>query len=197
MVWGYTLEQHAAAHSNTLHTRLTHDDPTGWRRLIGCLKLQAIFRKTATNYRALSRKITYKDTASYGSLPPCWETLQHSATHVCSTLAAIYCQKDLQNVFITWSYTVMIQDGSLEEMAPHCTSLQLTATHCNTVFSFEIALYETRLQSATLCSPLQHSGSLQSTATQDSGLHSRRYQKSIVYNIRLRSSKISHIVNTL
>jgi len=25
----------------------------GWRRLIGCLKLQVIFRKRATNYRAL------------------------------------------------------------------------------------------------------------------------------------------------
>ena len=34
---------------------------TGWRRLIGCLKLQVIFRKKATNYRALLRKMTYED----------------------------------------------------------------------------------------------------------------------------------------
>ena len=33
-----------------------HQD-TGWRRLIGCLKLQVNFRKRATNYRALLRKM--------------------------------------------------------------------------------------------------------------------------------------------
>ena len=30
----------------------------GWRRPRGCLKLQVIFRKRATNYRALLRKMT-------------------------------------------------------------------------------------------------------------------------------------------
>ena len=44
---------------------------TGWRRLIGSLKLQVIFRKRATNYRALLWKITYKDNASCDSTPPC------------------------------------------------------------------------------------------------------------------------------
>jgi len=44
---------------------------TVWRRPIGCLKLQVIFRKRATNYRALLQKMTYKDKASYGSLLPC------------------------------------------------------------------------------------------------------------------------------
>jgi len=43
---------------------------TGWRRLIGCLTLQVIFRKRATNYRALSQKISYKDKASYDPTPP-------------------------------------------------------------------------------------------------------------------------------
>jgi len=33
---------------------------TGWRRLVGCLKLQVIFCKRATNYRALLQKITIK-----------------------------------------------------------------------------------------------------------------------------------------
>ena len=32
---------------------------TGWRRLRGCLKLQIIFRKRGTNYRARLRKMTY------------------------------------------------------------------------------------------------------------------------------------------
>ena len=50
---------------------------TGWRRPIGCLKLQVIFRKRATNYRALLRKITYKDKASYDSTPPCrWKLVK-------------------------------------------------------------------------------------------------------------------------
>jgi len=44
---------------------------TGWRRHIGCLKLQDICRKRAIDYRALLRKITCKDKASYGSLSPC------------------------------------------------------------------------------------------------------------------------------
>jgi len=44
---------------------------TGWRRLIGSPKLQLIFHKRATKYRALLRKMTYKDKGSYGSSPPC------------------------------------------------------------------------------------------------------------------------------
>ena len=42
-----------------------------WRRLMGCLKLQVIFHKRATNYRVLLRKMTYTDKASYWSSPPC------------------------------------------------------------------------------------------------------------------------------
>jgi len=44
---------------------------TGWRRLIGSPKLQIIFHKRATKYRALLRKMTYRDKASYESSPPC------------------------------------------------------------------------------------------------------------------------------
>ena len=44
---------------------------TGWRRLIGSPKLQIIFHKSATKYRALLRKMTYKDKGSYESWPPC------------------------------------------------------------------------------------------------------------------------------
>ena len=52
-------------------TRSNECRATGWRRPIRCLKLQVIFRKRATNYRALLRKIMCKDKASYGSSPPC------------------------------------------------------------------------------------------------------------------------------
>jgi len=36
-----------------------------------CLKFQVSFRKRATNYRALLRKTTFNDKASYGSSPTC------------------------------------------------------------------------------------------------------------------------------
>ena len=48
---------------------------TGWRRPIGCFKLQVIFRRRGINYRALLRKMAYKDKASYESLPPCTVTI--------------------------------------------------------------------------------------------------------------------------
>jgi len=41
------------------------------KTLIGSLKLQVIFRKRATNYTALLRKMTCEDKASYDSTPPC------------------------------------------------------------------------------------------------------------------------------
>ena len=39
------------------------------RSLIGCLQLQVIFHKRATNHRSLLRKVTYEDKASYDSTP--------------------------------------------------------------------------------------------------------------------------------
>jgi len=48
---------------------LVCDDTTGWRRFIGCFNLQVSFRKRATNHRALLRKMTYEDKASYDSTP--------------------------------------------------------------------------------------------------------------------------------
>ena len=49
---------------------------TGWRRLIGSPKLQIIFHKRAIKYRALLRKMTYKDKGSYESSPPCTCTMR-------------------------------------------------------------------------------------------------------------------------
>jgi len=42
-------------------------ESTGWQNPIGCLKLQVILRKRATNYRALLQKMTTKDKATYDS----------------------------------------------------------------------------------------------------------------------------------
>ena len=44
---------------------------TGWRRLIGFLKVQVVFCKRATNSRALLLKMTYEDKASDDSTPLC------------------------------------------------------------------------------------------------------------------------------
>ena len=56
---------------------------TGWRRLIGCLKLQVIFHQRSTNSRALLRKMTYKDKASYDSTPTCniVDLVSHDSFH--------------------------------------------------------------------------------------------------------------------
>jgi len=51
---------------------------TGWRRPIGCHKLQVIFGKRGTNYGGLLRKMTCKDKASYGSSPPCTMHIYHN-----------------------------------------------------------------------------------------------------------------------
>jgi len=91
---------------------------TGWRKPIGCLKLQIIFHKraTGTNYRALLRKITYKDKASYDSTPPytkIW-SCQYSLLHLeCQTILIsnlnLIClfsrehgKRDLENQIIDW-----------------------------------------------------------------------------------------------
>jgi len=43
----------------------SHTLCTGWRRPIGCLKLQVIFCKRSTNYTALLRRIPYEDKAPH------------------------------------------------------------------------------------------------------------------------------------
>ena len=55
---------------------------TGWRRPIGCLISCITFRKLAANYRALLRKMTYKDKASYESSPPCTGLVYRSFSFV-------------------------------------------------------------------------------------------------------------------
>ena len=63
---------------------------TGWQGLIECLKLQVIFCKRATNYRAPLQKMTSKEKASYGSLPP-W--MNASLIHVdVMSLEVIFCK---------------------------------------------------------------------------------------------------------
>ena len=80
MLTALGLYTHTYSHTHSLsvtqiyvyiYRSCEYADSTGWRRLIGCLKLQIIFCKRATNYRALLRKMTYEDKPSYASSPPC------------------------------------------------------------------------------------------------------------------------------
>jgi len=67
---------------------------TEWRRLIWCLNLQVISRKRATNYRALWRKMTYKDVAPYDSTPPCtkvWSLLNTRDHFLWGSPSGIFC----------------------------------------------------------------------------------------------------------
>jgi len=64
---------------------------TGWRRTTGCLKMQVIFCKRATNYRALLQKMTYIDKVSYESWPPCTHlVLKCTRLHVLISCIHLY-----------------------------------------------------------------------------------------------------------
>ena len=93
---------------------------TGWRRLIGSPKLQIIFHKRATNYRALLRKMTYKDKGSHESSPPCSHTtvsIYNVANSVyCSVLPRVtVCGSVLQRVAVMLFFIVI----SLSHTQPH------------------------------------------------------------------------------
>ena len=60
-----------SVHVIPIDSTVLQQHSTEWRRCIGCLKLQISFRKRATNFRALLRRMTYKDKASYVSTLPC------------------------------------------------------------------------------------------------------------------------------
>ena len=84
-----------------------HNSSIGWRRPIGCLKLQVIFRKRAINYRALLQEMTYKDKASYGSSPLCicitWLIHMCNMTHSHVRHDAFTCPTRLFNMCdMTW-----------------------------------------------------------------------------------------------
>jgi len=60
-----------------IYTSCIYKWNTGWRRLVGSPKLQIILHKRATKYRALLRKMTYKDKGYYESSPPCTSLLSY------------------------------------------------------------------------------------------------------------------------
>ena len=130
----------------------------GWQRPIGCLKLQVIFRKRAIKYRALLRKMTYKDETSCGSSPP--YTLHYTLKTHCNTLqhtAAHY--NTLQHI--------TTHCNTLQHAVTHYNTLQHITTCCNTL-PHTAAHYNTLQHSTSHCNTLQHTAAhytLHSTST--------------------------------
>ena len=111
---------------------------TGRRRLIGSLKLQVIFRKRATKYRALLRKMTYEYKASYDSTPShtcdttqytesCNELMSYvsrthvmyvSRTHVIDTPQCIACMSHVTRVTVPHSQVWHASPHTCD-MTPH------------------------------------------------------------------------------
>ena len=130
---------------------------TGWRRLIGCLKLQVIFHKRATNYTSLVRKVTYEDKACYDSTPPCSTALHSSCTFLRECVALPY----IHPTSYTFSYSLYTcclpstappRDQRLHICSPP-SSLEkcvLSTQHCPTFF-LHILLYCLHVLSTQHC----------------------------------------------
>jgi len=94
--------QHTATHCttnpcNTVQHTARQTPATGWRRLIGSPKLQVIFRKRATNNRALLWKLTYEDKGSYESSPPCKGT-----QYIRQVLSASIAPTSIFKLWVNW-----------------------------------------------------------------------------------------------
>ena len=88
----------------------------GWRRPIGCLKLQVIFRKRATNYSALLQKMQ-KHSPNNGV---CWSMILQN--HSWKVLPAMH----VDSILFWGEYAVNEQNHT------HTWNLlQHTATHCS------------------------------------------------------------------
>ena len=108
---------------------------TGWRRLIGCLKLQVIFCKRATNHRALLQKTTFKDTASYGSSPPCIR-----CTHVVCRRSC--CSKIKHTYSYIYTHTNMYVRACVYACVCVCVCIYThTCTHTHTRTHKYICIY--------------------------------------------------------
>ena len=89
---------------------------TGWRRLIGSLKLRIIFHKRATRYRSLLREMTYKDKGAYESSPPCtcadgrvtYILAFHVRTCICTHAHTIFLSLSLSCIY-TYMYTIFLK----------------------------------------------------------------------------------------
>jgi len=162
--------------SHVAHIYMSH---TGWQRLIGCLKLQVIFCKRATNCRALLRKMTCKNKPSYASSPPCtthtnelcrtyeqvvslhiwWVTYEWAMLHIRTSYE--WCCSHERIMSHSAAFCNTLHDT--EHLAAHCSTLQHTAAHYNTLqhtathcYTLQHTHCNTLQHTVTHCSTLQH-----------------------------------------
>jgi len=140
----------------------------GWRRPIGCLTLQVIFGKRATNHRALLRGKK-------------WPSQIRHLTHLRHPVVAKIMNESYLHMYESCHIQPTLQQTAtdcntlqhtLQDTAPHCNPLQHTAIHCNTL-QHTAANCNTLQHTATHCNTLQHTAThcrthcntLQHTAT--------------------------------
>jgi len=152
-------------------------DDTGWRGVIGCLNLHVIFRKRATNYRAVLRETTYEDQAHYDSTPPCTYSLCKHAYGVAIMsrlpgIIGLFCKRTLRKRLYSAKETYNLKEPTNRShpifqlrYATHCTTLQHTATYCN-------ILHRTASHRNTLA---LHCITLQKFHTAHSNVHTRTH----------------------
>jgi len=156
LTWHYTrIKTHTPHSTHTMHTHPPHTHVTGWRRYIGCLKVQVSFRKRTMYNRAFVQKITYEDKASYGSLPPCTcKRHTSSASDTCKTAhyTATKCTTPNHKQCTLLHTAAHCNIGNA-----HCSTLQHTATHTHTLPAVDAHHQRPGVQhTATYCNTLQH-----------------------------------------
>jgi len=96
---------------------------TGWRRCIGCLKLQVSFCKRAANDRALLRKVTYKDKTPSPSSPPSASSPPCTRNYIfwkrCLELQVSFCKKAA-------NHRVFLRKVIRKDKTPSASSLRCT-----------------------------------------------------------------------
>jgi len=106
---------------------------TGWRRWLGYLKLLVSVRKRDIHYRALLRKVIYKDKAPSASSTPCIRCVYVYVYHHLN----VYCYVHLHlylHLFLSPGISCVCKCLIiLQYSATLCCTLQHTATHYNTL----------------------------------------------------------------
>jgi len=130
-----------------------------------CIKLHVSFRKRSTEYRARLRKMTYADKTSYGTSPPCTSSLpevidstsasERAVCNACDTQCAVHATyRSACNSVQCMQHTARSRVRYRPRTAAHCSKLQHTAAHCNTLCTKRTMPVTLRL-AATHCNMLQ------------------------------------------
>jgi len=144
---------------------------------MGCRKLQVIFRKRATNYRALCLALYLACDLRPTNHEPVYG-IRHIGERIrgCASAVLRVCNMiELVHAKLTHTYAAIYTThcNTLQHTAIHCNTLQHTAAHRNTLQHIATHIcrymYNTLQHTATHCNKLQHTAThcntLQHTAT--------------------------------